>query len=144
MKNFILSLVAMLLTTTISFAQEVTDLAQVEATVRKFCGAGDRQDATSLDKVLHPQFRAVVNRAFGSPELSLMDKPLYLQLMSDKKIGGDTRTVYVLQTDMGTNVATVKAIFLGKTLRFTTYIALVKLPSGEWQIVSDMPEIEKV
>lgn len=54
------------------------------------------------------------------------------------------REVYLLQTDLGNNIASVKAILSGKVLRFTTFISLVKLPSGDWQIVSDMPQIEKV
>jgi Putative lumazine-binding len=144
MKKFMLFIAALLLGSASSMAQQITDLAKVEAAVRQFSAAGDRQDVASLDKVLHPQYRAVVNRAFGSPDLSLMDKVLYLQLMKDKKIGGDTREVFILQTDLGATSAMVKAIFHGKTLRFTTFISLVKLPSGEWQIVSDMPEIEKV
>jgi len=125
-------------------AQNATDLAKIEAVVTTFSNAGDLQDALKLDKILHPQFRAVVNRAFGSSDLSLMDKAIYLQLMKDKKIGGDKREVFLLQTDIGKNIATVKAILQGRELRFTTFISLVKLENGEWQIVGDFPEIEKV
>lgn len=125
-------------------AQQATDLAQIQAVVREFSAAGDQQNTARLDKILHPQYRAIVNRLFGSPDLSLMDKALYLQLMSDKKIGGDTREVFLLQTDISGTTASVKAIFLGKILRFTTFISLVKLPDGTWQIIADMPEIEKV
>jgi hypothetical protein len=73
-----------------------------------------------------------------------MDKALYLQLIQDKKIGGDAREVTLLQMDLGANVASVKAIFRGKALKFTTFISLLKLENGSWQIVGDMPEIEKV
>ncbi len=125
-------------------AQQTDDLAKIETVVRAFSSAGDQQDATRLDKILHPQYRAIVNRLFGSPDLSLMDKALYLQLIADKKIGGDTREVFILQTDIEGNTAFVKAILNGKVLRFTTLVSLVKLPDGTWQIISDMPEIEKV
>lgn len=125
-------------------AQDVKDVAKIETAVRQFSTGGDRQDAVQLDKVLHPQFRAVVNRIFGAPDLSLMDKATYLQLMKDKKIGGDAREVTLLQTDVEGNIATVKAVLQGKALRFTTFISLVKLPSGEWQVVGDMPDIAKV
>ncbi len=125
-------------------AQQTDDLAKIEAVVRAFSTAGDQQDATRLDKILHPQYRAIVNRLFGSPDLSLMDKTLYLQLIADKKIGGDTREVFMLQIDIEGNTAFVKAILKGKVLRFTTFVSLVKLPDGTWQIISDMPEIEKV
>lgn len=36
-----------------------------------------------------------------------MDKVLYLQLIRDKKIGGDTREVQLLQVDVVKNIATV-------------------------------------
>jgi Putative lumazine-binding len=128
----------------ISQAQQAADLAKIEAVVREFSAAGDKQDVTRLGKILHPQYRAVVNRLFGSTELSLMDRALYLQLISDKKIGGDTREVFLLQIDLVGNTASVKSIFRGKVLNFTTFVSLVKLPDGTWQIISDMPEIEKV
>jgi Putative lumazine-binding len=144
MKHFMIFMTLFVFCAAAVQAQTVTDLSKIEAAVRQFSAGGDKQDVAVLDKVLHPQFRAVVNRAFGSPDLSLMDKSLYLQLMKDKKIGGDQREVYLLQTDIGENTALVKAIFHGKSLRFTTFISLVKLPTGEWQIVGDMPEIVKV
>ncbi len=144
MKNILFSFSVLMLGSFTASAQNAADLAKIEAAVHAFSNSGDQRDVSQLEKILHPQFRAVVNRAFGSPELSLMDKTLYLQLMKDKKIGGDKREVFVLQTDLGKNVATVKALFQGRELRFTTFISLVKLENGEWQIVSDMPEIEKV
>lgn len=144
MKKSLVLFTMFLLGSLVSQAQQTADLAKIEAVVREFSAAGDKQDAASLDKILHPQYRAVINRLFGSPELSLMDKTLYLQLMADKKIGGDNREVFLLQTDLAGNTASVKAIFRGKVLNFTTFISLVKLPDGTWQIISDMPEIEKV
>jgi Putative lumazine-binding len=143
--NKSLVLCAMLLSgSLVSQAQQAADLAKIEAVVREFSAAGDQQDAARLEKILHPQYRAVVNRLFGSPDLSLMDRALYLQLISDKKIGGDTREVFLLQIDLLGNTASVKSIFRGKVLNFTTFVSLVKLPDGTWQIISDMPEIEKV
>jgi Putative lumazine-binding len=143
MKHLMFSLSLIMLTCISCQAQDIKEVAKIEAVVRQFSVAGDRQDAGQLNQLLHQQFRAVVNRLFGAPELSLMDKALYLQLMKDKKIGGDTREVVILQTDIESNIATVKAVFQGKALRFTTFISLVKLESGEWQIVGDMPDISK-
>lgn len=74
--------------------------------------------------------------------LCVTDKASYLQLIRDKKIGGDTREVHLLQMEATQNVAHVKAILKGKALVFTTYFSLVKLPNGTWQIVEDMPHIE--
>lgn len=126
------------------YAQNTSDLSKIAEVVRIFSTAGDQQNATNLDPVLHPQFRAVVHRLFGAPDVSLMDKALYLQLIRDKKIGGDKREVHLLHTEISNNIATVKAIFQGKMLRFTTYISLVKMENGTWQIIGDLPDIEKL
>lgn len=144
MKNPLFSFTILMLASCASPAQNSTDLSNIDEAVRAFARGSDQQDAAGLDKVLHPQFRAVVNRAFGSADVSLMDKAAYLQLIRDKKIGGDTRDVHLVQTDITNNIATVKAIFQGKLLRFTTFVSLVKLPDGTWQVVGDMPDIEKV
>ena len=124
-------------------AQDRLDLAAIETAVHDFAHLGDRQDADGLDKLLHPQYRAVVNRLFGSEEVSLMDKAVYLQLIRDKKIGGDEREVFILSVDVVKNNATVKAIFEGNALRFTTFISLVKTADGKWQVIGDLPDIEK-
>lgn len=127
-----------------SQAQNTSDIAIIADAVRTFSNSGDQQDATKLDAILHPQFRAVVHRLFGAPDISLMGKALYLQLIRDKKIGGDSREVHILDMEITNNIATVKAILQGKALRFTTYISLVKLENGTWQIIGDLPHIEKL
>jgi len=125
-------------------AQNTTDLAKISEVVHTFSTAGDKQDASLLETVLHPQFRAVVHRFMGAPDVSLMDRANFLQLLRDKKIGGDKREVHILHTEITNNIATVKAILEGKALRFTNYISLVKLEDGSWQIVGDMPDVEKL
>jgi Putative lumazine-binding len=141
-KAFLVSTLLFLLQCT-GNSQSAQDIIKIGEVVRAFSALGDKQDAAGLDKILHPQYRAVVHRALGSADLSLMDKILYLQLMRDKKIGGDTREVHLLQVDVVNNIASVRAVFQGKAFRFTTYISLVKLENGEWQIVGDMPDIAK-
>lgn len=134
----------LMLGATLAPAQNTDDLAKVENAVRLFSSAGDRQDALQLDQLLHPQYHAVLNRLFGKTDVSLMDKATYLQLIRDKKVGGDARDVTILHIEMGNNVAVAKAIFKGKALKFSTFISLVKLESGDWQIIGDMPEVEKL
>ncbi len=143
MKKALFATILLMLTQLIGSAQSGQDLTKIGDAVRAFAAFGDKQDAAGLDKILHPQYRAVVHRAFGSTDLSLMDKALYLQLMRDKKIGGDTREVHLLQVDVVNNIANVRAIFQGKALLFNTYISLVKLENGDWQVVGDMPDISK-
>lgn len=139
-KYVIITLVSLL---TIPAMAQKKEEAKVKAVVEQFAGNADKQDAAAMKSVLHDNFRAVVNRAFGAEDVSIMDKPAYLQLLTDKKIGGDARKVTFSAIDINGNNASVKAIFQGEKLTFTTYLLLVKETSGEWKLISDMPVIEK-
>lgn len=121
-----------------------TDVKAVEKVVTSFANGADNQDVTTVDAVLHPDFRSVVNRLFGAETVSLMDKPTYLKLLEEKKIGGDKRRVQIISTDIVKNNAIVKVKLVGKKLVFTSYISLVKDTEENWQIIQDMPDIEKL
>jgi len=122
---------------------EVKDLEKVAKAVNQFSSSVDARDVKSTDQVLHANFRAVVNRLFGSEEVSIMDKSLYLKMLSDGKIGGDQRKVTIHTINLEGNNAVVKASFEGAELRFFTFMQLVKDTKGNWTIISDMPRIEK-
>lgn len=123
-------------------AQDGEDLLAVEKAIEQFSAAGDQRDLGQLEKLLHPDFRTVVNRQFGSEEVSLMSKAVYLQLVKDEKIGGDQRQVHFLGVNVVGNNATVHALLLGSKLRFTSFFSLVKAANGDWQIIGDFPHIE--
>ena len=143
MKSLMFFFLASILSVNVQ-AQESDDLTAIEEAVREFSAASDQQSAEKLEAVLHPQFRAVVNRLFGSEEVSLMDKAVYLQLIKDRKIGGDQRDVHILQMEVVGNNATVRAILAGKAMHFTTFISLVKNVDGSWQVIGDFPHIQQV
>ena len=143
MKNTVLTGLFMLLSCFAAFGQSQTDKAEIEQVVTAFSSNADNQDATQMASLLDENYRAVVNRLFGSEKVSLMDKTTYLQLLEEKKIGGDKRKVSIEHVDITNNNAIVKASFEGKELNFTTYLLLVKTVENEWLIVSDMPYIDK-
>jgi aminopeptidase N len=112
--------------------------------VEAFAKSADQQNSAKMDKVLHKDFRALVNRLFGSKDLSVTDKKTYLSLLEAKKIGGDNRTVIINSINIQGANAYVHATFKGESLIFNTYLLLVENEDGTWQIVNDMPVIEKV
>ncbi|WMX14268.1 nuclear transport factor 2 family protein [Aureispira sp. CCB-E] len=112
--------------------------------VEMFAKSADQQNVTKMKKVLHKDFRALVNRMFGSKDLSVTDKETYLSLLEAKKIGGDDRAVRINSISIQGANAYVHATFVGKKLIFNTYLLLVEQEDGTWQIVNDMPVIEKV
>lgn len=123
---------------------DTPDFAKISEAVYAFCEGADHRDVDRLDGVLHANYRAIVNQAFGANEVQLMDKPMYLDLIKKKVIGGDTREVTILSIDVEDKIAVVKAKFAGKQLNFTTFIQVVHDVDGEWRVMSDMPVIEKV
>ncbi len=119
------------------------DLEKISEAIHHFVSAADQRNSAEMDKVLHKDFRAVVNRLFGSTEVSIMNKTLYLDLLKQGKIGGDNRTVEINSVNLEGNNAVVRASFSGKELKFNTFIQLVKDTEGHWSLISDMPLIEK-
>ncbi|MBL4650468.1 MAG: nuclear transport factor 2 family protein [Aureispira sp.] len=112
--------------------------------VEAFGKSADQQNATKMGKILHKDFRALLNRLFGGKDLSVTNKETYLSLLESKKIGGDNRTVIINSINIQGANAYVHATFKGEKLIFNTYLLLVEKEDGVWQIISDMPVIEKV
>ncbi len=125
-------------------AQSVKDLEKVEHLIQQFNQAVDQQDPIKLERLLHPQFRAYVHRLFSGPDLIITERNSYMQAIREKKIGGDSRVVHILHTDLNNNSAIIKVIFEGKELRFITHLSAIKLANNEWQLLSDLPEIVKL
>lgn len=114
---------------------------KVRKAVNAFVTSADVQDADALEKVLHPEFRVVLNRQMGSTETSILDRAGYVGLVRDKKIGGDKRTVNFLHVNTHGNNATVIAEFKGQKAVFHSTLLLVKGTDDNWQIVQDFPDI---
>lgn len=119
------------------------EFEQVINAVKEFADAADQRDADRLDKIMHKDYRSVVNRLFGSAEVSIMNKTLYLDLLKKGKIGGDQRSVNINSVNVIGNNAVVNVSLTGKELVFHSFMQLVKAPSGEWLVISDMPDIKK-
>lgn len=123
--------------------KHLSDLEKIATAIHEFASAADQRDLKKMDQVLHKDYRSVVNRLFGSKEVSIMDKALYLDLLKQEKIGGDQRTVEINSIDMIGNNAVAQVTLNGKELIFLTFIQLVKDTNDQWLVISDMPKIDK-
>lgn len=144
MKSLIIILISSLTCVQVSKSQSIMEKKNVENAVKQFVQGADQRNTEQMANVLDDSFRAVVNRAFGGDELMLISKAAYLDMMDQGKLGGDTREIEILLVDITGNNALVKARLTGKTMVFTTYIALVKNKENRWLIVSDQPHVEKL
>lgn len=128
----------------VSKSQSIMEKENVENAVRQFVKAADQRLEVQVDQVLDENFRAVINRAFGSDELTLIPKTTYLEMLKQGKLGGDDREIEILLTDINGLNAMVKARLRGKAMVFTTYLSLVKNKDNRWLIVSDQPHVQKL
>ena len=117
---------------------------QITATIEQFIKAGDARDVATLDNLLHPEYRAIMNRLFGSEDVGTISKSDYLGLIKDGTIGGDTRQINIVDVDVVNHNARVKAVLNGNDWVFTSYFLLAENVKGNWKIVSDMSHLEKV
>lgn len=116
---------------------------EVEHVVRQFTQAADERRIDDVGSLLHDQFRVVINRAFGSDDLSVMTRDVYMDMLRQGKLGGDSREVRFDLIDVLGNNALVKVRLKGKQMTFTSYLSLVKTKEGKWLIVNDQPHVEK-
>ena len=119
------------------------DISAISNLVETFSKSADGRQVTKMELILHDNFRAIINRAFGSDEVDFIDKQTYLTLLREEKIGGDNRHISIASIDLEGNNAVVKAELAGKDLNFTTFIQAVKGADGQWKVMSDMPHIEE-
>jgi ketosteroid isomerase-like protein len=142
MKNLFILLTLSIMTLNVAQAQSEKEV--VKNVIIEFVDAADRQDADEVASILHDDFRVVMNQLFGSNEVSIMNKPVYVQLIRDKKMGGDKRTVDFVSVDVVNQNASVKVLLKGKTMIFESLLHLIKTADGKWQLINDLPFASKI
>jgi Putative lumazine-binding len=127
----------LLMLTLTPFSINAQDASAVEQTITRFIHAGDTRDVDSLQEILHEGFRTVAPGQTASLEIRIIPKEKYLELLRDKKIGGDERTLHILSVDIENNRASAKAETTGKAVIFQSYYHLLKTSEGHWQLIND-------
>jgi hypothetical protein len=140
MKNQVLLFSVLILTNTVN--AQISDKELITQVVNQFAQGADNRDTVLLDQILDTHFRAAVNRALGSTQLQVIDKTTYLNLIKEKKLGGDKRMVSVQNIIIHESTATAEVIFEGSKLNFTTFISMIKNEDQTWTIIQDLPIIK--
>lgn len=120
---------------------QANDLEAIEQTIVAFMEASDASDATKLGSYLDDNYRIVMNRLFGSNEVSIMPKSIYLEKIKSKEFGGDDRSLTIHSITINGTTALAKASFKGKKMTFVSLLSLVKNDKGNWLLINDMPMI---
>jgi len=136
-KIILIGLIGLFISTT-SHAQKTEEKA-VRHVIIAFSEAGDNNDSKKLSAYLDDNYRIVMNRLFGSEEVSIMSKSVYLEKIRAKEFGGDKRTVTIENLIINGASAVAKVVFKGEKMTFISLITLIKDKNGKWKLVSEIP-----
>ncbi|WP_027420441.1 nuclear transport factor 2 family protein [Crocinitomix catalasitica] len=118
------------------------DMQKVEATIKAFVLAGDKNKADEIGNYLDDNYRIVMNRLFGSESVSTMDKATYVEKIRSKEYGGDTRKITILNLSSNGNSVSATVKLVGEKMTATSIFILLQDAKGNWKIVSDTVMIE--
>ncbi|RMA56745.1 nuclear transport factor 2 family protein [Ulvibacter antarcticus] len=138
MKNQIFVIAIVFCFTLNTYAQS-SDTVEITNTINSFAKAGDNNDVQELEKYLDGNYRIVMNRLFGSNEVNIMPRNIYLEKIKTKEYGGDNRRVNIDNITINGNTACAKVVFNGTKLTFTSIIILIKNEEGLWKLVNETP-----
>ncbi len=141
MKNVTLMSIIALLSMTSCKAQS-NEEAAIRETITAYSKAGDINDAAKLATYLDEHYRIVMNQLFGSTEISVMPKNVYLEKIRTKEYGGDNRKIDIISMILNGNTASAQVIFTGSKMTFASILTLARDANGAWKILSDMPVVK--
>jgi len=125
-------------------AQDRNEGKKIQNAIRQWAQAADAQNADAAAIHLDTHYRIVMNRLMGSPDVRTVDKETYLQMLRDKKLGGDARTLKFKRIKVVGSTASVELEMTGKKLHFQSLIQLIQDAEGNWKLVSDVPQITAI
>ncbi len=141
MKTLILTTALIMSIQSNVFSQEKTENKAIREVIHEFSNASAQYNYKALDLILDNQFRLIMNQLFGSDQLNVMNKTVYLEKIKNKEFGGEERKVEILTVQINNNNATAHVKFVGATIRFSSYLQLVKNKNKEWRIINDLPTL---
>ena len=114
---------------------------QVKQTIIDFTEAGEKRDLQTMETVLHPEFRVVLNRFRGAGNTSIMDRKTYLDMIESEKIGGEHYQLKIHNVSIHDHTAAARVEWKNDKTIFRIHFLLVKNAGDQWQIISDMPVV---
>ena len=140
MKSSILFILLAMVSMPISQTQP-TDMEAIQSTITAFAKAADQNDAKTLAQYLDPNYRIVMNQLFGSSEVNIMPRAVYLDKIAKKEFGSDDRSLKFENISINGSSASAIVLLKGEKMTFRSIFTLVKNAEGKWKLVSDVPEV---
>ena len=134
-KVLFLSLIGLMSSFSVPFTDD--DKSAITKVINEFSIAGDQNDVSSLSVLLNEHYRITMNQLFGSTEISVMNKTTYLEMIDQKKFGGDKRAIEIISIEVLGNNAFAHVHLKGVKANFNSVFGLVKTADKKWQLISD-------
>ncbi|WP_190811593.1 nuclear transport factor 2 family protein [Flagellimonas sp. S3867] len=115
------------------------EVKAIKETITNFSKAGDTHNVNQLETLLDGNYRIVMNQFFGSSEVSVVPRSVYLEKIESKEWGGDIRKLTFGNIEINGNTACAKVVMKGQKSTFKSLLVLVKDSNGSWKLVSDVP-----
>ena len=122
-------------------AQKPNDEQAVREVITHFAQSADQQNEDILDDLLDANFRVVMNRLFGSSEVSVLTKDAYLGKIRNKEWGGEPRKIRIEDLTIMGNTAYAKVAFRGSQASFVSLLQFIKTKEAHWKLISDLPTL---
>jgi len=91
---------------------------------------------------LDNNYRIVMNRLFGSTEVSVISRDVYLEKIRMKEFGGDNRKVEIESIVQNGATASAKVSFIGSEMTFISILTLLKSGDDQWKLLSELPVVK--
>ncbi len=141
MKKTLLAGMLAVFTATTALSQNPEEKA-VKVAITNFAIAADNSDNVAIAKLLDDNFRIVMNQLFGSKEVSIMPKSVYVEKIRTKEFGGEPRKVTIENVMVNGNTASARVTYAGAKMTFVSLTSLIKNVDGQWKLVSEMPVVK--
>ncbi|MEM7675861.1 MAG: nuclear transport factor 2 family protein [Myxococcota bacterium] len=115
--------------------------AEVRRTVENFTKAGDQQNAQRVGELTSPDFR-VVFQVDDSLKTTVLSRATYMQMLRDRKLGGQPRTVEIRSVTIDGGLAHVRTHMKRQGAQFDGVMTLVHTDVG-WRLIQDAVRLTK-
>ena len=115
---------------------------QIKEAVADFVRAGDTNDVTLLDRVLHTRFQNVQDGFFEEQGVFVFTKADYKKLVGTKRFGGVARTIKFKDVEVFGKLAHVKVRLESDVLIFNSSLLLTN-EDDRWTVMHNIPSIER-
>ncbi|RAW02863.1 nuclear transport factor 2 family protein [Pseudochryseolinea flava] len=113
---------------------------QVKDAIATFVKAGDTNDVSLLEHILHPQFHNVQDGFFNEHGIFIFSKEDYKALVGSKRFGGAPRTIQFDSVNIDGNLAYATVQLESSRLKFNSTINLCHT-NGQWKVIHNIPRI---